>query len=172
MDMSKKRVVFSLIGLVVVIGIIYLVVAYQQSLKSIKEDIRPGLELAQIKYFHLTDDTAEVRLNVIIDNPTATGLSLDSIYYVVFIEDDELAGTAYRESVHVESSDSAHLSFPVTVYYEKLRSLLEKPKLQNKDSAEYKIHTTIYSETFADDQLELEADKQVALSEARIKHKD
>lgn len=109
----------------------------QRSDKDIKDKVIPQLQLAQMQVTNLTADQADVRVNMIIDNPAPVGLDIDSLYYTVFIEGNEVVKTTYPDPLHIEGSGNTTVSLPLTIYYDKLQSVLDKLEEEGRDSVVY-----------------------------------
>lgn len=116
--MTTGRTVLIGIGVVFLAGILYLVITFQRSDKDIKDKVIPQLQLAQMQVTNLTADQADVRVNMIIDNPAPVGLDIDSLYYTVFIEGNEVVKTTYPDPLHIEGSGNTTVSLPLTIYYD------------------------------------------------------
>ena len=88
--MSTKQIILSAIAILVVAGIVFLIVRYQQPDNSLAKDILPELKVVNIQVLNLTGEQAEMAMNMVIDNPAPFGVKLDSLYYTLFIEDNEV----------------------------------------------------------------------------------
>lgn len=163
--MSTKKVIFSVIGVAILAGIIYLVVKFQQSDKGVADYIVPQLQLAQMQLTNLTAEQADMNMNMVIDNPAPVGLNIDSLHYKVYIEGNEVVKTTYPDSIQVDANDTTTVSLPITIYYDKLVSVLDKLEKQGKDSVIYKIDATIFSDMdiIPKDTFNLEAEKLLPL---------
>lgn len=163
--MSTKKVIFSVIGIAILAGVIYLVVMFQQSDKKVADYVVPQLQLAQMQLTNLTAERADMQMDVVIDNPAPVGLHVDSLYYVVSIEGNEVVQTTYPDALDVEANDTTTISLPLIIYYDTLQSVLNELEQQGKDSVVYKINATIFSDMdiIPKDKFDVEVEKLLPL---------
>ena len=163
--MSTKKIILSIIGVVLLFGLIYLIVRFQQSDKELADYVMPQIQLAQMQITSLTADRADMQLDVVIDNPAPMGLHIDSLYYIVSIEDNEVVASTYPDAVQIEANDTTTISLPLTIYYDTLQSVLEALEQQGKDSVVYKVNATIFSDMdiIPKDSFDVEVEKLLPL---------
>ena len=163
--MSTKKIILSIIGVVLLFGLIYLIVRFQQSDKELADYVMPQIQLAQMQITSLTAERADMQMNVVIDNPAPMGLHIDSLYYIVSIEDNEVVASTYPDAVQLEANDTTTISLPLTIYYDTLQSVLEALEQQGKDSVVYKINATIFSDMdiIPKDSFDIEVEKLLPL---------
>ncbi|QCR22557.1 LEA type 2 family protein [Pontibacter sp. SGAir0037] len=163
--MSTKKIVSLLIGLIVLAGIIYAIVRFKKSDKSIADYVVPELRVANIQITNLTGEKADMQMSMIIDNPAPVGIRIDSLHYIIYIEDNEVARTTYPDSLQIEASDSTSFSLPLTLYFNKLQRIFNTYEEQGRDSVNYKIHATIFSDmaVIPKDKLNIDIEKRLPL---------
>ena len=163
--MSTKKIIFSIIGVVLLSGLIYLIVRFQQSDKELADYVMPQLQLVQMQITSLTAERADMQMDVVIDNPAPMGLHIDSLYYIVSIEDNEVVESTYPDAVQIEANDTTTISLPLTIYYDTLQSVLDELEQQGKDSVIYKINATIFSDMdiIPKDKFDVEVEKLLPL---------
>ncbi len=163
--MSRKKSIFLVIGLIVVVGIIYAIVKFKQSDKKVADYIVPKLTLTQMQLTNLTAQRADVKMKMIIDNPAPVGFSIDSLYYVVSIAGQEVARTTYPDSLRLEAKDSTQVTLPLTLYYDKLKELTDRLANEGQDSVTYRVNATIFSTTklIPKDKFNLQVEKKLPL---------
>lgn len=163
--MSTKKTIFLVLGVAVLAGIIYLVVKFQSSDKEVADYVVPELQLANIQVTNLTANKADMIMRMAIDNPAPVGIRIDSLHYVIYIEDNEVARTTYPDSLQIEASDSTAFSLPLTLYYDKLQSVLNNLEQQGQDSANYRVDATIFTDMtiIPKDKLDLDIEKRLPL---------
>lgn len=144
--MSTKKIILSVIGVVLLSGLIYLIVRFQQSDKELTDYVIPQVQLVQMQITRLTTERADMQMNMVIDNPAPVGLHIDSLYYIVSIEDNEVVESTYPDAVQIEANDTTTISLPLTIYYDTLQSVLHALEQQGKDSVIYKMNATIFSD--------------------------
>lgn len=154
-----------MIGITMLAGLIFLVVIFQRSDKEMADHLMPQLLLAQIHIVNFSAERADMKMDITIDNPAPIGLNIDSLYYIISIEGNELIETTYPDSLQIDANDSTTFSLPLTVYYDKLKSVLDKLEQEGRDSVVYKINATIYADTkiIPKDEFNLEVEKLLPL---------
>lgn len=163
--MRVGKVIIIGVGIILLAGIIYLAITFLGSDDGIKERVVPQLELAQMQVTNLTAERADMNMNVIIDNPAPVGLSIDSLDYTIFIEGQEVAKTTYPDPVQIEASQNTKVSLPLTVYYDKLQSVLDQLEEEGRDSVVYTINATLFTDAdlIPDDRINLEVEERLPL---------
>lgn len=144
--MSTKKTLFPALGVVVLAGIVFMVFRFQSADKEAADYVVPELQLADMHVTNLTANKAEMSLSMAIDNPAPVGIRIDSLQYVIYMEDNEVARTTYPDSLRIEASDSTAFSLPLTLYFDKLDSVLNNLEQQGQDSANYRVDATIYTD--------------------------
>lgn len=107
----------------------FLVVMFLRSDKEIADYLIPQLLIAQIHLVNLSAERADMVMNITIDNPAPVGLNLNSLYYTISIEGYEVMESTYADSLQIDANDSTAFSLPLTVYNDKLMSLMDKIRL-------------------------------------------
>lgn len=163
--MNGKKTIFLIIGLAVLVGIIYAVVKFQRSDKKVADYVVPKLKMGQMQLTNLTAERADIKMKMIIDNPAPIGLSIDSLYYVVYIAGQEVARTTYPDTLRLKAKDSTQLTLPLTLYYQKLKKVTDSLALQGKDSVNYRVNATIFSASklIPKDKFDLKVEKKLPL---------
>ncbi|MCC9137421.1 LEA type 2 family protein [Pontibacter silvestris] len=163
--MSTKKSIFLMIGLVALAGIIYMVIKFKSSDKEVADYVVPELQVANMQVTNLTANKAEMNMSMVMDNPAPVGINIDSLHYVIYIEDNEVARTTYPDSLQIEANDTTAFSLPLTVYYNKLQSVLNNLEEQGKDSANYRVNATIFTDMaiIPKDKLNLDIEKRLPL---------
>lgn len=163
--MNTKKIIFLVIGLVVLAGILYIAIKLQRSDKEVADYVVPALQLADIQVTKLTADKADMTMRMAIDNPAPVGIRIDSLHFVIYIEDNEVARNTYPDSLQIEASDSTGFSLPLTLYYNKLQSVLNNLEQQGQDSANYRVDATIFTKMaiIPKDKLNINIEKRLPL---------
>jgi LEA14-like dessication related protein len=163
--MSGKKSIFLIIGLILILAIGYAVVKFKRSDKKVADYIVPKLTLTQMQLTNLTPKRADVKMKMIIDNPAPVGFSIDSLYYVVSIADQEVARTTYPDTLRLEAKDSTEITLPLTLYYDKLKDLTDRLANEGQDSVNYRVNATIFSKTklIPKDKFNLKVEKRLPL---------
>lgn len=163
--MNNKKIILAIILLAVLAGVLYLVINMRRSDKKIADYVVPELKLAQMKITNLTAEKADMKMNLLIDNKAPVGLSIDSLFYTVAIEGQEIARTTYPDSLRLEARDSTTLELPLTLYHDKLADVLKGLEQQGRDSALYTVNATIFTDMalIPKDKLNLKVEKRLPL---------
>jgi LEA14-like dessication related protein len=157
--------ILAIIGVVILAAVLYLVVKINRTGKGAVDHIVPEIHLAQMQVTSLTSEKAKMDMNMVIDNPAHVGIEIDSLHYVIYIEDNEVARTTYPDAISIEANDSSNILLPLTLYYDKLESVIQKLEQQGKDSANYKVDAAIFSDMglIPKDKLNLSVEKRMPL---------
>src|SRR5690606_21349863 len=102
--------------------------------------------IAHVHITNLAADKVDMQLGLLINNPSPVSLRADSLFYRVYIAGNEIMKTTYPDPVELEAGDSATVSLPLTVYHDRLMELLDRLEREGRDSAEYKIAITVFSD--------------------------
>ena len=87
--MGSKKIIFAVIALAVLAAIVIGVVKFKNSDKKVAEYIVPELKLGKMKVTNLTAEKADMKMNMLIDNPAPVGFSIDRLYYTISITGNE-----------------------------------------------------------------------------------
>jgi LEA14-like dessication related protein len=163
--MSTKKTIFLILGLIVLAGIIFTAIKLRSSDKEVADYVVPELQLTNMHVTNLTANKAEMNLGMAIDNPSPVGIRIDSLQYVIYMDDNEVARTTYPDSLRIEASDSTAFSLPLTLYFDKLDSVLDSLEQQGQDSANYRVDATIYADmpVIPKGELDLNIEKRLPL---------
>jgi len=163
--MSTRKIVVAVIILAVLAAGVYFAVKVKRSGKEVADYVVPEIQVAQMQVTNLTSEKADMKMNMLIDNPAPVGIAIDSLHYVIYIEDNEVARTTYPDALNIEANDSSEVSLPLTLYYDKLESVIQKLEQQGKDSVTYKVDATIFSDMalIPKDKLHMSVDKRMPL---------
>jgi len=163
--MSTRKIIFAVIALVILAAIVIGVVKFKQSDKSVADYVVPELKMGQMQVTNLTAEKADMKMNMLIDNPAPVGFSVDSLYYTVSIEGNEIARTTYPDSLRLEARDSTTVELPLTLYHDKLADVLKSLEQQGRDSALYTINATIFTDMalIPKDKLNMKVEKRLPL---------
>lgn len=143
--MRIVRIVLIGLGIVLVAGILYLFVLYLDNEEESTAQLSPQLELAQMRVTNFSVGRVDMDMNVNIKNPTAVNLHVDSLYYSVMIEGQEVAGTIYPDPLQIEAGQDRRVSFPFTVYYSRLQSL-DQWEEKGRGTVQYTLNVALFTD--------------------------
>src|SRR5207302_390132 len=89
--------------------------------------------------------------------------SADNIDYKVFIDDVEVMKSRYERSISLPGDDSAWVSFPVTVFYKDLVSVLKKNERQKNDSVIYRIESSFDTKLIVKKRFDVKIERRLPL---------
>lgn len=163
--MSTGKIIFLGIGIVLLAGIVFLIIFFQRSDEELAERVVPQLRFAHMQITNLNAEQADMRMHMVIDNPAPVGINIDSLYYTIFIEGNEVASTTYPDPLQIDASDSTSVSLPLTVYYDQLQSVLDALEEEGRDSVVYSVNATLFTDAdiIPGDEFDLEVEKEMPL---------
>lgn len=163
--MKIVRIILIGIGVILLAALLYMFVISLVTDEELGEQAVPQLKLAQMQVTNLTADRADMDMNMVIENPAPVGLNIDSLYYTILIEGHEVTKTTYPDPLHIEANQNTRVSLPLTIYYDKLQSLLDQLEEEGRDTVVYTIDATIFTDAalIPDDQLNLQVEERLPL---------
>lgn len=141
-------------GWIIAIGVLLLLgiggYVYYNSLKSKAQSeggaydgtLKPRLELSRFDLTNVTDESVQMNMHLLIDNPLPVGFKARKVDYTLYINNEEVAKDAYNKTIDVKSQDSTLLSLPATLYTKKMVSVLKRLEAAGTDSTDYRVRTT------------------------------
>jgi LEA14-like dessication related protein len=161
----KKIFLGILVIIVLTIGIFLIVryVNYKKDTDPDKTFITPRLELRVAEVTNFTKEKTELKAKLLITNPMPVGITVDSIHYTVYIENNEVIKNSHTEAITMKSSDTSFIVLPITFFNEKLFSVLKKLENKNMDTVEYKINATFYADLIVKKSFDIEIKKRLPL---------
>ena len=124
--------------------------AYYNSLKNKAQaeggehdgSLKPRLEMSRLSISNITDESALLNMNMLIDNPLPIGFKARKLDYTLYIDNEEVAKDAYDKVIEIESEDSTSLTLPIKLYTKKMVGVLKRLEAAGTDSTDYRIRTT------------------------------
>ncbi|WP_375446866.1 LEA type 2 family protein [uncultured Fibrella sp.] len=141
-------------GWIITIGILLLLgiggYVYYNTLKNKAQSeggaydgtLKPRLELSRFDVTNLTDESVQLNMHLLIDNPLPVGFKARKVDYTLYINNEEVAKDAYDKTIDVKSQDSTLLSLPAKLYTKKMVGVLKRLEAAGTDSTDYRIRTT------------------------------
>jgi LEA14-like dessication related protein len=152
--MKSKRSIGLLIFLLALLIIgAYVVVRYLSFIEK-KDPYKmltlPRLEETIVEVKNITREKTELNAKMLLTNPLPFRIGADSIAYEFFIADSSVLKTTHRQSVSLKASDTSWVIIPVTIYNQKLASILERSEKNGFDSVYYEVRGSFYSSLLND----------------------
>ena len=132
-----------LLGLLVVVGINY--AKYLNSDEVNKTFIAPRLEYNAFVFKEINPEYVTLEMIAALDNPMPIGFMIDSFSYTFYIEDHEVFTSTYAQSIDFDAGDISFIRVPVTLYNEPLTRILDSLKMNEADSATYRVKGNFYA---------------------------
>jgi len=142
--MKKKILLLILlvILIIVVIGVIkWLRFRDDQKYPTVFE---PRLEFGIVNIHEIDKDKIQLDASMMMTNPLPVGINLDSMEYVVYINQKEVIKSTYPKPFHLKGTDSTMVHFPVTIKTKVLGDILNTLENKNIDSADYTVEGRIF----------------------------
>jgi LEA14-like dessication related protein len=104
--------------------------------------LKPRLEMSRLSISNITDESALLNMNVLIDNPLPISFKARKVDYTLYIDNEEVAKDAYDKVIEVKSEDSTSVLLPIRLYTKKMVGVLKRLEAAGTDSTDYRIRTT------------------------------
>lgn len=98
--------------------------------------------MALLKINRFAQDSVNMDMKLLIDNPLPVGVKLDDLNFKFYIAGVEVVKSRYEKTIDLDGSDRSFILLPVTLYKEKLTAILKKLENKNVDSTEYRVEGT------------------------------
>lgn len=145
---SFRKILFWIVLLLLIITGAYFGIRYFKYSKDpdpYKTFLIPKVELSEFEILNLNSKKTELMAKMLIRNQMPIGFKADSIDYKFYIEQEEVFKSSYRNSISIKGSDSSWIMIPITVFAEKLITILKKSEQKGLDSADYEIKSNFYT---------------------------
>jgi LEA14-like dessication related protein len=144
--MKRALIIVLLILLAALIFLLaWLYTHYEKNGDPNKTFIMPRVELSVIEITELTKEKIKMNTVLVIKNQLPFRIGVDSLRYTIYISNIKVAQSTQREPFFLQVSDTSVISLPVTVFGEKLDSVLSISEQQGLDSVEYKVVSSFYT---------------------------
>lgn len=91
------------------------------------------------------------------------GITVDSVAYKIYIENNEVIRGSHRKSITMKGSDTSSITLPISFLNEKLFTVLKSLENQDRDSVEYKINATFFADLLLKKKFDIEIKKLLPL---------
>lgn len=132
-------------------GIILFVIRLNKQDSSIVEKMLPEIHVVRTDVTGISEEEINLRANVLLENHMPVGVSIDSIAYVIFIIDKEIARSMYAKKIDINANDTSSIELPVSLAFKKLGKLFERLHNEGKDSTLMRMGIKIYSSLITND---------------------
>lgn len=143
--MKFLKVIIIIIGVAAIIAAgAFLGVKLTHSEKRLSDRFLPRLKKAEVVVTDLKSEEADVNINAFIYNPAPIGIKIDSLYYTVFLEDNQISESRYAKSLHIAASKVSEVTLPVTVEFKKLMKIMKQMEEAKRDSGDFHLNAVVY----------------------------
>ncbi len=105
----------------------------------------PWLETGLFDITSLTADRADIRAKMLIHSPLPFNIAADSMQFKIYVSGVEVIKNTFKTSINIKKWDSTWITLPVSIYQDKLFTILRKEDKRGKDSVVYRIQSTFYT---------------------------
>lgn len=109
------------------------------------EKLLPVVRVSAITVTGISAEEIKLLANITLENSIPVGISIDSIAYIVFIDNKQIAYSLYPKVVHIHANGRSTVALPVSLSYKKVEGLFERLHKAGKDSTRMKINLLLYS---------------------------
>lgn len=148
--MFKKILLVILVIFLLVAGwfLIRTYQAYKKDTDPGKTFFGPQLSHTVVNVKEVTAERADMVVYMRMNNHIPIGFNADSLQYELFINNVSVMRNTWNKGLKVKASDTSVVALPVTVYYDDLDKVLKKMENRNRDSVEYRMKATVYTNFF------------------------
>lgn len=127
--------------------------------------LKPRVEFAISKISHITDNSMDMSLKLLVHNPLPVGISARNFRYTVDLDGVRIIESDYAERLEVKSNDSTLVTLPTQVNIKKLASVSKAKGEAGADSADYHLAAALNLEKpfLGKDTLHFDIDKRLPL---------
>ncbi|MBD3225905.1 MAG: hypothetical protein GF313_14345 [Caldithrix sp.] len=135
----KRTTKFLGIQTIIIIVFSLLLVSCTEFLKMLQETTieKPNVQPKKIEITDFNFNTADMLLNVAINNPNSLGIDLQSYGYDLLIEGASFLKGRQDQGLHIEANGQSIIAVPFTITYKDLFETFKN--LKNKDSLNYQV---------------------------------
>jgi len=158
-----KKYLFLTFILLLIGGTIYAFVRFQKTKESLKDAAIPSIKIAKVDLIKLTSERADLLAHLELVNNVPIGISVDSITYIIFVENQDIGKSSCAEPIHLKANGTSMITIPLSIYYEKLIKLFERLRKEGRDSSMLKINAVLYSTIIPNGFADIKIEKKIPL---------
>lgn len=140
-----KKYLIILVILLLTGGTTCLLINLKKKNESLKEAVLPSILIAKVDLIKLTSERVDFLAHLQLVNDVPVGISIDSITYVFFVENEEIGKSSYAEPIHIKANDTSTITIPLSIFYKERIELFERLRKEGRDSSMLKINAILYS---------------------------
>ncbi|WP_018344527.1 LEA type 2 family protein [Cytophaga aurantiaca] len=158
-----KKYLAILIILLLIGGIIYTLTHFYKKNESIEEAALPSITIAKVDLIKLTSERADLLAHIQLVNNVPIGISIDSITYVIFVENEKIGKSSYAEPINIDANDTSTITIPLSINYKERIELFERLRKEGRDSSMLKIDAILYSSLIPKGSAKIKIEKKIPL---------
>ena len=127
--------------------------------------LKPRLEMAAVRIDAITDNTLDLTLSLLLDNPLPVGLDIEDMAYTVKMNGTTIVEEEHTEPFVVEARDSSTLDVATQLNLKKLIAEINQQDRLGNDSADYHFEGVFHLRKpfLGQDTLRLSMDRRLAV---------
>jgi len=127
--------------------------------------LKPRVEFAISRIEHITDNSMDMSLKLLVHNPLPVGLTAKNFRYTVDLDGVRIIESDYAERLEVKSNDSTVVTLPTQINIKKLAGVSKAKGEAGADSADYHLTAALNLEKpfLGKDTLHFDIDKRLPL---------
>lgn len=106
------------------------------------DTLKPRLEMSNATITNINDETIDMTVRMLIDNPLPVGFKAKRLNYTVLMANTPIVQDKYEKAIEVKSGDSTYVTLPIKVMLKQLTQVLNTLDKKDIDSTTYTIRTT------------------------------
>ena len=104
--------------------------------------LKPRLEMGRMNINNISENSIDMTMQLLIDNPLPVGFKAHQLDYTVYIADTPVINDTYKKPIEIKSGDSTMVTLPVTVKEKTLTNVLKTLERKGIDSTTYKVRSS------------------------------
>lgn len=144
-------------------GIVCIVSHFQKKNESLEEAALPSITIAKVDLIKLTSEKADLLAHLQLINNIPIGIAIDSITYLIFVENEEIAKSRYAVPIQLHANGKSTITIPLSIYYEKSVKLFESLRKKGRDSSMLKINAILYSSLIPEEAAHIHVETKIPL---------
>jgi len=106
------------------------------------DTLKPRLELTRFAITDINDETIDMNLYMLIDNPLPVGFKSPKMDYTFYIANTPVMVDAYKKRIELKAGDSTMIVLPAKLLAKKMTQVLKTLDRKDIDSTNYKMRAT------------------------------
>lgn len=104
--------------------------------------LKPRLEMGRMNINNISENTIDMTMQLLIDNPLPVGFKAHQLDYTVYIANTPVINDSYKKPIEIKSGDSTMVTLPVKIKAKTLAEVLKTLERKGIDSTTYKVRSS------------------------------